>query len=115
MRKGVFASDGFPMENKIRILAAIDSDETLSAFPKLSQGREIKVFEVPSADLADKLALFLSDFQRVLEPQPSSFGSFEIDEVELNLTVNAKGGIELIGTLGVGMESSIKIKLRRKK
>jgi len=65
---------------------------------------------------SNNLNLFLVSFNQVLEKQPRSIGNgFSIDEVELNLAVNVSGGIELIGKADIGVQSAIKVKLKREK
>ncbi len=51
--------------------------------------------------------------ERLLAPTPTEQG-FEIDEIELSLSVDAKGGVSLIGSVEVGGHAGIKVKLKRK-
>ena len=67
-----------------------------------------------STDLEKKLSEFLQSFGDVLEKQPESIGNgLKLDEIEINLSINASGGIELIGKAEVGVQSAIKLKFKR--
>lgn len=66
----------------------------------------------------DTLTQSLNRFMQSLEPltkiDAPKDSAFVIDELELTLAVNAKGGIELVGKLEAGVQAGIKIKLKRK-
>lgn len=89
-------------------------DDSKAALPRLGKNRAAELVQMPSDALAAQVKTFLADFQPVFEVQPQKSGGFEIDEIELSLTVNASGGIELIGKLSAGVQSSIKLKLKRR-
>jgi hypothetical protein len=55
----------------------------------------------------------MEKFRPIVESQDQK-SAFIIDEVELSLAVNAKGGIELLGKLEAGAQAGIKIKLKRR-
>jgi len=84
-----------------------------AALPQFLQTKTTEVVQVGSDVLAENLHDFLTNFEVILTKQPKPVGGYLIDEIELNLTVNANGGVELIGKLGVGVQAAIKIKFRR--
>jgi len=100
--------------NDITILTLSDESNTKGGFPfgptfkqKLSVSPEV---------FSENLNIFLANFNQIIEKQPETIGKgFVIDEIELNLAVNASGGIELIGKADIGIEGGIKIKLKRGK
>ena len=71
------------------------------------------IAKVEPKALADNLKEFLAAFEVVLMDCPTNISTFQIDEMELSLAVNAQGGIELLGKLSAGIEASIKVKLKR--
>lgn len=70
---------------------------------------------VDSAVLSESLQKFLGDFQDVLDSPEPKDSKFVVDRIELNLAVNAEGGIELIGKLSSSVRASIKVVLNRRK
>ncbi len=86
-----------------------DTKAGLPSFKKIAE-KEIKI---SSEKLAQNLQDFLESFKPVLEKQETKLGKFVINEIELNLAINASGGIDLIGKLDVGIEGGITIKLQR--
>jgi hypothetical protein len=84
-----------------------------AALPRIARTAE-KVVAVSNDTLAANLQGFLSRFEEVLAKQPESVGGFQLDEIELSLAVNGEGGVELIGKMTVGVDASIKLKLKRK-
>ena len=99
-------------DNIITIWTTDTKGNEQSALPKIA--RKAAVATQVSADvLSDNLKAFVKNFQGVIDPE-DDIGGFVIDEVELNLVVNAKGGIELLGKLEAGVQASIKIKLKRR-
>lgn len=67
-----------------------------------------------SADLAKKFRKFLRMVSPIFSDAPETIGSYTVDEIELHLELNAKGGFSLIGQAEVGATSGITIKLKRK-
>ena len=56
-----------------------------------------------------------SPFQNSLDEHLNNTDSlFSVDSIELNLAVNAEGGIEMIGKLTAGVQSSVKVLLRKR-
>ena len=101
-------------QNIITIITTTDETNTKSGLPfgpKLSQK-----LSVTSEDLSANLNTFLESFNQVIEAQPETLAKgFSIDEIELSLSVNASGGIELIGKAEAGIEGGITIRLKRNK
>lgn len=103
------------MEKQIEIWSTESSDNKKAALPKFGKATT-KIYStyVEVSTLSENLNEFLVEFQKVLEKQPKSKSGYEIDEIELSLGVNAKGGISLLGKLEAGVEAGIKVKLKKK-
>ena len=71
--------------------------------------------EVSANVLAKNFQCFVKNFLSILDKQEYDESSYEMQSIELNLSVNAKGGIELIGKLSAGVTTSMKVHLIRKK
>jgi hypothetical protein len=99
---------------KIKILTEASAPKGKAAFPTLSRMAPLQTVEVETKVLTANLQRFLKEFETVFD-DASKWANFEIGEVELSLTVNAEGGIELVGKLTAGAEATIKIKLRPRK
>lgn len=101
------------MSDKINIWTDEEQDKGKAAVPRMAQVTRHVVSA--SADvISDNLAAFLKAFEPITTQAADATSAFEIDEIELSLVVNGKGGIELVGKLEAGAEASIKIKLKRK-
>lgn len=98
---------------EITVITMSDDSDTkgaLSFKPNLP-----KQITVESNDIVTGMHAFLDNFQKLFEEQSQVSNSFMIDEIELNLAINASGGIEMIGKASAGIEGGIKVKLKRKK
>lgn len=91
----------------------VTDDGTKSALPSLSHRVATKAFEISNDLLADRLGDFFKSFDDVLRKLPKSTAGFSVDEVELTLTVNASGGVELVGQAEAGITSGLKFTLKR--
>jgi hypothetical protein len=87
-------------------------DNVKAAVPTLAR-HATAVVEVETDSIAKNLGAFMEKFRPVVESQDQN-SPFYIDEVELSLVVNAKGGIELLGKIEAGAQAGLKIKLKRK-
>jgi hypothetical protein len=94
------------------IITMTDESNTKGGLPFETSFKQ--KISMSSEVFSENLTLFLKNLSQVLEKQPESIGNgFSIDEIELNLTINASGGIELIGKAEVGVQSAITIKLKK--
>lgn len=71
--------------------------------------------KVDMSVLANNLKNVLSDFQEIVDGTPESTSGYQIDEIEISLGVNAKGGFALIGKLEAGMSAGVKVKIKKAK
>lgn len=97
---------------EITVITTSDDSDTkgaLSFKPNLP-----KQITVESNDIVTEMHTFLNNFQKIFEEQSQVSNSFMIDEIELNLAINASGGIELVGKATAGIEGGIKVKLKWK-
>ncbi|MEW6199132.1 MAG: hypothetical protein AB1601_10800 [Planctomycetota bacterium] len=101
-------------KDMIAVWATPLAEEGKPALPRLARG-STSVVEIGSETIAKNLKRFLSSFQPILDAQDSTSTNFDIEEVEVHLTVNASGGVELVGKLETGAEASIKLTLRRRR
>jgi len=89
---------------------AYSSDEKLGLPPL---GKVVGNMEIDMTILSDNLKNVLSDFQNIVDETPQSSSGYNIDEIEISLGINAKGGITLIGKLEAGVQAGIKVKIKR--
>jgi hypothetical protein len=101
-------------KNQIRILTqTTEEEEAKSVLPSIGRRITTTVFTMTNEVLADRLVEFFNSFQAVLARLPSSTAGFSIDELELTLAVDAKGGIEVVGKAEAGFSTGIKFTLKR--
>lgn len=84
-----------------------------NVLPTLS-GASRRVSDVASELLSRNLQHFLRTFEKLLDSSDFSTSRFAIDQIELNLVVNAEGSIELVGKVSSGVVASMKVTLKRK-
>ena len=84
-----------------------------AALPTLKQMAQ-KTVEVSADLLAENLRTFLASFRAVVGEEPATGSDFAVTSIELNLAINAEGGIEMIGKLSAGAQASMKVTLTRK-
>lgn len=101
------------MSEKIHIWVDDGEGASKAAVPRMSQVTR-HVVTSTTGTISENLSSFLKAFEPIAERAASATSSFEVDEIELSLAVNGKGGIELLGKLEAGAEASIKVKLKRK-
>lgn len=107
------------MSGKIDVIVAVDTpisaeEKVRAAYPLgRATPRNIHV-SLDDAVVEENMILMINKFgNRLLAPTPPEQG-FEIDEIELTLSIDAKGGVSLIGSVEVGGHAGIKVKLKRK-
>ncbi len=100
-------------EGSIAIWTNTQEDDVKSAMPKMADVTNDNMV-VSAETVTNNINTFLDSFYPLLESQQSNNTSFFIDEIELSLVVNAKGGIELLGKLEAGAQASVKVKLKKK-
>lgn len=98
----------------IEIWSQTAQPEGKAALPTLRKLPPLEVSEVRVSDLAENLGNLLAQVQSALEKAQQVASSFTVEEIELNIGINAKGGLALIGKVEAGMEAGIKIKLKRR-
>ncbi len=97
---------------KIEIWTSAPSADAKAALPTFNKTR-IEVTHVEASALSENLKTFLTEMQTVFEIPKATTPGFQVDEIELNLGINAHGGIALIGKLEAGFTAGIKVKLKR--
>lgn len=100
--------------SKIEIWTSESDDDRRAALPTLGKAR-IEVTHVEASVLSQNLKEFLAQFRSIFEDQEMSSSGYSIDEIELSLGVNAKGGVALLGKIEAGATASIKVKLKRER
>lgn len=99
---------------KIKILSTETTETTVPEFGALPSSKKVRQFveeEVNSEAVQAGLLLICNEFQvEKIDPEKK----LGIDEIELAFVLSAKAGVRLIGTAEIGMEASIKIKIKRK-
>lgn len=84
------------------------------ALPSFRGGREtvLKPVKVEGARIANSLRDILRSLAPVVESAPIGKG-LVMDELELSLTISADGEVGFIASVSAGMETSIKLRLKR--
>jgi hypothetical protein len=90
-----------------------EDDVSKSLLPSVGRRIIAKSFEISNDVLAVHLEEFFKSFQMVLERLPNSIDHFSIDEIQLNLDINASGGVELIGKGEAGLSTGLTFTLKR--
>jgi hypothetical protein len=98
----------------IEIWTQTAQPEGKAALPTIRKPAALEVSEVRIADLADNLGDLMAQVQTAFEKAGHVASSLTVEEIELNIGINAKGGLALIGKLEAGMEAGIKVKLKRR-
>lgn len=84
-----------------------------AALPSFGAGR-VGVTSVAVTDISVNLREILTSFQDAFSEVPVSPAGFVIDEIELSLGINGKGGFAIIGKLEMGAQAGVKVKIKRK-
>lgn len=99
---------------KIKILSSETTDTSTPEFDAMPSSKKVHQFveeEVNSEEVQAGLLLICNEFQvEKIDPERK----LGIDEIELAFVLSGKAGVRLIGTSEIGMEASIKIKIKRK-
>jgi hypothetical protein len=106
------------METKDNILIWIDEitdTERKDALPGLVRRNKAGAVVSKSAEeIRMNIQNYINKFAPLLKNPDTPDSSYIVDEIELALTVNAEGGIELLGKLTIGAEASVKVRLKRR-
>ncbi|MBW2293688.1 MAG: hypothetical protein JRG94_15460 [Deltaproteobacteria bacterium] len=97
----------------IQVWTDTEEPAVRAAVPSLTKAAA-RTVEVSATVLAESLSRVLMQFDKVLTDADSDEGPFSIRELELNLAVNASGGVELIGKLSSSVATSIRVVLSRR-
>lgn len=65
--------------------------------------------DVPAAELGDQMRKLLENVGRALQRLPDGIGPYALEEIQMNLTVDAKGGV----IVTVGATAGITLTLKR--
>jgi hypothetical protein len=99
---------------KIKILSSEIAEASIPEFGAMPSPKKVRQFveeEVNSEEVQAGLLLICNEFQvDKIDPEKK----LGIDEIELAFVLSGKAGVRLIGTAEIGMEASIKIKIKRK-
>lgn len=107
------------MSDRISVIVAVDAPMTAEekvrgAFPSGRTPPRHMHVSLDNALIEENMLEMINKFgNRLLASTPPEQG-FEVDEIELTLSIDAKGGVSLIGCVEVGGHAGIKVKLKRK-
>jgi hypothetical protein len=101
-------------EPTIEIWTQTAQPEGKAALPALRRTGQLEVSEVRVSHLAANLGGLLAEVQAAFDTAQDVASTFSVEEIELNIGINAKGGLALIGKVEAGMEAGIKVKLKRR-
>jgi len=99
-------------DRKLEIWTFTDQPDARAGLPSLGRER-LHITEVDVQQVVESLRSVMTEFEKLSDTAPENNRSFEIDTIELNFGVNAKGAVALIGKLEAGMEAGIKVILKR--
>ena len=99
--------------NTIKVWVEEFNDKNASILPSLPDLTN-SVVEISTEKLVNNLYTFLESFNNSIENHKFNSKNYDIESIELNFGVNAKGGVELIGKLSSSVSSSIKVKISKK-
>ncbi len=99
--------------NSIWVITEEPEDISKSLLPSIGRRVVAKSFEISNEVLALHLEEFFKSFQTVLGRLPTSIDHFTVDEIQLNVAVNASGGVELIGKGEAGLSTGLTFTLKR--
>lgn len=88
---------------KIEIITRQDEDEVMG-----SRGSGVAELVTNSVDinaLRDKFKQFMSSLQSIIDVHEAGVGLFQLNEIQFNAEITAKGEFKLLGT-GIGIEGS---------
>jgi hypothetical protein len=88
--------------------------EQRRALPKILTPTHVARVTLDSPMVRDNIKALIDGFGASLLAENIASVAYEVDEIELSLSIDAKGGVALIGTFEVGGQAAIKVKLRRK-
>lgn len=78
-----------------------------------SSGRK-RIQKMIDADVVtENLVKFTSSFNNVLSQVKSSVAQYDLSEVEVSLSINAKGGISFVGSAEGAIGTTIKLKFKK--
>jgi hypothetical protein len=105
-------SNPIPEAALIRIWADEEPPPGKPAVPMADLTRRVAV--VTNEFVAENLQKFMRAFDPVIEGMSSAAGRFYVDEIEVSLAIDAKGGVQLIGKMEAGAQATLKVKLKRR-
>ncbi len=97
----------------INILTNVEETDTNHGF-QLGAKKILKEVKVEADVLAKNVNGFLDSMSTVFGSIKTELNKYELDEIELNVGINASGGVHLIGTIDLEASSSIALKFKRK-
>lgn len=100
-------------KNEIEIWVSQEREQSRAAMPRMAQASR-KAVTTSAEVLSNNLQAFIKAFGGALSTSELDVGEFVLDELELNLVVNSRGGIELVGKLETGVSASFKVTLKRR-
>lgn len=97
----------------ISILTNTDEADKNHGF-QLGAKKVLAEVQVEAEVLEKNINEFLDSMSTVFGNIKTQISKYELEEIELNLGINAKGGIHLIGTIDVEASTSIALKFKKK-
>lgn len=106
------------MDRKISLVTNLPVPDNVlgkAALPKISQINEISRSVVSSSVISKNIKETVDSISKPIFDANDLSNSYAIDEIELNFVVDVKGGVSLIANSSIGIQASVKIKVRSKK
>lgn len=93
------------------IEASVEGEKGLWNASQMSR----KVGEVQTSELAKNVSAFCDEIGKMFGGVKTTIENYELDEFEVSATINAKGEIALIGSIGGEITGGIKLIFKRQK
>lgn len=98
----------------ILVWADVPGDESTKKAMPSWLNPEHSLLGMTSKDLGKRLKNAIENVVAAISETDASLKQYYVDELQLNFTVNASGGIELVGKVNAGAQSAVTVTLRRK-
>lgn len=88
---------------KIEVITREDEDEVMGS--RGSRAAELVTNTLDVNTLRDKFQQFMSSLQSIIDVHETGVGPFQLNEIQFNAEITARGEFKLLGT-GIGVEGS---------
>jgi len=91
------------ISEKIEVITREDEDEVMGS--RGLRAAELVTSTLDVDTLRDKFKQFMSSLQSIIDVHEAGVGPFQLNEIQFNAEITARGEFKLLGT-GIGVEGS---------